>query len=272
MLLVGENCYVANVGDSRAVLSMYFYANYSDGGKVQTITRDHKPEDTPEKIRIYNAGGKIYQTSTRTSNKENGTSTIMMGPHRVFPGRLSVSRTIGDPEAKLTQYGGNPNVVIATPEIYSFKLSDSHDFIVLGCDGIFDTLSSQDVVRCVWNTIKKEKADKVHSQCAIAVDSIIKNSLYHRSSDNVTSVIIAFPHFKRIAFPKRKQSVKKEISTSRTPLDHKDLKKNVNGVITRRNNGIQKSQTNDCRVPQTSRRNNLEFEFGKSKLLRRLHE
>jgi len=40
-----------------------------------------------------------------------------MGPLRVFPGWLSVSRTFGDVEAKLLKYGGNPNVVIADPEI-----------------------------------------------------------------------------------------------------------------------------------------------------------
>ena len=41
-----------------------------------------------------------------------------MGPYRVLPGRLSVARTIGDIEAKLEKYGGNPKVVVATPDIY----------------------------------------------------------------------------------------------------------------------------------------------------------
>jgi len=53
-------------------------------------------------------------------------------PHRVFPGRLSVSRTIGDVDAKFPKYGGNPNVVIATPDIVSFSLEQDHDFIFLG--------------------------------------------------------------------------------------------------------------------------------------------
>jgi hypothetical protein len=38
----------------------------------------------------------------------------------VFPGRLSVSRTIGDIEAKDPRYGGNPKCVISTPDIKSF--------------------------------------------------------------------------------------------------------------------------------------------------------
>lgn len=39
-------------------------------------------------------------------------------PCRVLPGRLSVSRTIGDLEAKDEKYGGNRNVVVAEPEIH----------------------------------------------------------------------------------------------------------------------------------------------------------
>lgn len=57
---------------------------------------------------------------------------IIIGPIRVFPGRLSVSRTFGDTEAKVLNKGGNPKVVIPTPEICSFKINKSHDFIILG--------------------------------------------------------------------------------------------------------------------------------------------
>lgn len=59
------------------------------------------------------------------------------------PGRLSVSRTIGDIEAKDARYGGNPDVVIPTPEIRMFKIHDSYDYIIAGCDGIFEKLTNQ---------------------------------------------------------------------------------------------------------------------------------
>lgn len=46
-----------------------------------------------------------------------GNEQILLGPFRVLPGRLSVSRTFGDIEAKLEKYSGKPGVVIAQPEI-----------------------------------------------------------------------------------------------------------------------------------------------------------
>jgi len=54
VLIVGEVCYTANVGDSRAVLS-------SNGGQdVIALSRDHKPSDVDEYNRIIKAGGQIY--------------------------------------------------------------------------------------------------------------------------------------------------------------------------------------------------------------------
>ena len=64
-------------------------------------------------------------------------------PWRLLPGRLSVSRTFGDAEAKLPLFGGNPNVLIAKPDIIALKISPEFQCIVLGCDGIFDRLSNQ---------------------------------------------------------------------------------------------------------------------------------
>jgi protein phosphatase PTC2/3 len=55
-------CYVANVGDSRALMS-------SHGGAVVTaLSKDHKPCDPDEYARIIAAGGQVYQTTTATSS------------------------------------------------------------------------------------------------------------------------------------------------------------------------------------------------------------
>lgn len=49
---------------------------------------------------------------------------------------IQVSRAFGDVEAKLSEFQGNPNVIISTPEIKSFKLNSKVDFIILGCKKI----------------------------------------------------------------------------------------------------------------------------------------
>ncbi len=81
----------------------------------------------------------------------------LAGPLRVLPGRLSVARTFGDPEAKIRELNGNPNVVIHNPDIKSFQIKKEHDFIVLGCDGIFDKMSNNDVVMAVWKAAYDNK-------------------------------------------------------------------------------------------------------------------
>ena len=75
----------------------------------------------------------------------------------MLPGRLSVSRTFGDPEAKLAYRGGNMNVVKAEPEIRQFQIQKNHDFIMLASDGVFDKMSNEDISRGVWESCDKNK-------------------------------------------------------------------------------------------------------------------
>lgn len=66
----------------------------SDGGKMAfNLSRDHRPSDSREQERVLSAGGKIYRTEmTRVENKGDR----IIGPLRILPGKLSVSRTFGD--------------------------------------------------------------------------------------------------------------------------------------------------------------------------------
>ena len=47
-----------------------------------------------------------------------------------------VSRTVGDKEAKIPKYGGNPKVVIAEPDIKHFQITDNFDFALLASNSI----------------------------------------------------------------------------------------------------------------------------------------
>lgn len=105
------------------------------------MSNDHKPDSPSEKSRIEKANGKIYQSLFKTKN--GGT---ILGPWRINPGKLSVSRSFGDVEAKIEKYGGNPRVLIAKPEITYFEINNGiHDFIIMGSDGIYDKLSNEQI-------------------------------------------------------------------------------------------------------------------------------
>lgn len=78
---------------------------------------------------------------------------LIIGPLRVFPGKLSVSRTLGDIEAKDADFEGIPNCVSFEPEIAKFSVDQNDDFIFLGCDGIFEKLESVEVSKIIWKTI-----------------------------------------------------------------------------------------------------------------------
>lgn len=113
---------------------------------------------------------------------------------------MSVSRTFGDIEAKKQKYNGNPRVVIATPDIKVFKVEDNYDFMVLGCDGIFDKLSNSQVVQAAWESAKKGFTDRrqlIHSNCGLAVEGILKASVNEKTLDNITVVVIAFKYFRK---------------------------------------------------------------------------
>jgi protein phosphatase 2C family protein 2/3 len=182
-LLVENKIYIVNVGDSRAILS-------ADGGNYcVNLSLDHKPNDDIEQKRILQNGGRVYQTQTIARGdtfkqvqtityqpgqdntavlqqaEQNDNPNIIYGPFRVFPGRLSVSRTFGDIEAKREKFAGNPNVVIAIPDIKEFTIDDKMDFLLLGCDGIFDKISNAEVIKQSFIAAKKnfhQKDQPIH--------------------------------------------------------------------------------------------------------------
>ena len=212
LLLINNLIYIANVGDSRCLGSF-------KNGKIQKdITLDHKPNTPYEKERIIKNGGKIYQTQTPIEDDETFKDKILVGPYRVYPGKLSVSRTVGDAEGKIELLGGNPNVIVPVPDIFCFNLDeDDIDFFILGCDGIYDQLYSKDIFKCAWTVLnnnidlykkKIHEKDKnnsfkgnygneinMNTTSGNIVDLILKASMIRKSFDNVTCLFISFKNF-----------------------------------------------------------------------------
>ena len=186
---------ISNTGDSRIVL----YKN----GKIFFVTKDHKPDSDTEKERIKNAGGQIYQSPSIVPIYQNGKKLSL--PWRVLPGRLSVSRTFGDIEAKLERFGGKKGVITPSPDVTEIELNNEFDFMVIGCDGIFDVLSNEDLFD-IWNIVLKErKMDEntfrnmeknneidIDHLCGDFAGLIIKSALAKNSFDNVSCIVIVF--------------------------------------------------------------------------------
>ena len=197
--------------------------------------------------RIVENGGRIYQNSSVIPHPNptfKGQQQVIYGPHRVFPGRLSVSRTFGDIEAKLPKLDGNPNVVLAEPDITAFRVdADSKfDFILIGCDGIFDKMDNKETIHLIWqNILENQKksntepsASDVHSQCGKGVDCILRTSALRKACDNLTVVIIAFDHFEQyFASPSSVRVVKEDqiLEAMLSPLpEQNDILNNLNDI------------------------------------------
>ena len=89
-LFINNMCYIAFLGDSRGLYS------YDGGNQLFQISKDHKPNDQTEKIRIEKYGGNIYKDvrlkidGKRIQVNEQQFPGVAF-PYRVNPGNLAVS-------------------------------------------------------------------------------------------------------------------------------------------------------------------------------------
>lgn len=126
-VLVGKKLLIANVGDSRAVISR--------AGNATALSSDHKPNRSDERERIEQAGG----------------SVMWAGTWRVG-GVLAVSRAFGD--RLLKRY------VVAEPEIQEETIGATDDFLILASDGLWDVVKDQEAVNLAQMITDAEKAAK----------------------------------------------------------------------------------------------------------------
>ena len=79
-----------------------------------------------------------------------------------MPGRLFVTRSFGDIEAKVEFYGGKKEVIIAQPEVCYVEIKpDFHDFMVIACGSVFEKQKNKEVLQAIWDTIKTNKQSEV---------------------------------------------------------------------------------------------------------------
>ena len=174
LIISSEKIISINVGDSRCVLGKYINNKWL----AQNLTRDHKPTEEDEKKRIIDKGGRIE------AYKDD--SGEYVGPERVWlkgedlPG-LAMSRSFGDDVAHMIG-------VTSKPEIKEFKLTEEDKFILLGSDGIFEFISSDDSVNMVKDFYLKNDINgalnhlyKTSSQKWIMEEEVI---------DDITLIII----------------------------------------------------------------------------------
>lgn len=164
--LVGNNkIIVANAGDSRAVLCR--------AGKALDLSVDHKPEDEVETKRIHAAGGLI----------EDG---------RVNGG-LNLSRAFGDHAYKKNHdLELKAQMITAHPDIKIEDLTADDEFLIVACDGIWNSMESQQVVDFVRDLIAKGK------MCAEICDALCDECLAESTDgdgtgcDNMTVICTIF--------------------------------------------------------------------------------
>jgi serine/threonine protein phosphatase PrpC len=182
---------IANVGDSRAVLGRCDTARKS-GLKAVELTSDQKPSRPDEKARVLALGGKVDQMCFPVWNGRGGVRLMRGGPERVMDssgfGGLAMSRSLGD--LSLRPY------VSSQPEVFERKLDSKDRFLVLGSDGVWDQLSSQEAVDIASRVSDPNQAAReITNQARRRWQSETEGLL----SDDITAVVVRLEHDNEIS-------------------------------------------------------------------------
>lgn len=149
ILLINNGClYLANCGDSLSVM-------YKNGEAIK-LNQEHKTTLKSEYERIIKCGGQIINNR--------------------IEGKLNLTRAIGDLEFKKS-----PNIkcydqsVIASPEITKIKNTEGIEFIIMGCDGLWDCVEPQKLCENISARLKS-KNEKISDIIGDIFDTIISKS------------------------------------------------------------------------------------------------
>ncbi|XP_061137518.1 integrin-linked kinase-associated serine/threonine phosphatase 2C isoform X2 [Syngnathus typhle] len=170
MLVLDDVVYVANLGDSKAVMCrMEEEEGEAPEGRQRrpttlALSREHNPIIYEERMRIQRAGG-----------------TVREG--RVL-GVLEVSRSIGDGQYKRCG-------VISTPDLRRCQLTANDRFIILACDGLFKVFSADEAVRFVLDVLQDSKLTDKEEQYEAACQLLASEAVRRGCADNVTVILVS---------------------------------------------------------------------------------
>ncbi|XP_070685020.1 integrin-linked kinase-associated serine/threonine phosphatase 2C isoform X1 [Pempheris klunzingeri] len=167
VLVVDDMVYVANLGDSRAVLCR-LEASGGAGGERRPVTlalsKEHNPTIYEERMRIQRAGG-----------------TVRDG--RVL-GVLEVSRSIGDGQYKRCG-------VISTPDLRRCQLTANDRFVLLACDGLFKVFSADEAVKFVLGVLQEGGLTEEELRFEAACQQLASEAVRRGCADNVTVILVS---------------------------------------------------------------------------------
>lgn len=157
----GQHLVVAWAGDSRAVM-------YGGTGEVIDLSQDHTvARNDAELERLAEAG-------------------VFVKRGRVL-GVLQPSRSVGDLDLKRRA----PLGVIAECEVRNYVIPlmpDTNSFIVLASDGLYDAMSSEEVVAMVGHVLQNMNGTREFLSQE-AADSLVKYA-QQRTADDITVVVV----------------------------------------------------------------------------------
>ncbi|XP_029471105.1 integrin-linked kinase-associated serine/threonine phosphatase 2C isoform X2 [Rhinatrema bivittatum] len=167
VLVVDNTLYIANLGDSRAILCRYNEESQKPTALI--LSREHNPTQYEERMRIQKAGG----------NVRDG---------RVL-GVLEVSRSFGDGQYKRCG-------VICTPDIKRCQLTHNDRFILLACDGLFKAFAPEEAVVFILSCVEDEKMQAREGKLSAdaryegACNRLANEAVRRGSADNITVLVV----------------------------------------------------------------------------------